>query len=85
VDSGQTPKVNVNRRIVQSIYEPSSQKSGDPKEISTVDREEGHQTIDLVERSNTRSRSRVVDLGGWVSIDHQLRKIDVRRKAGFEN
>jgi hypothetical protein len=61
-----------------------SQKSEDPKEISTVDREEGHRTIDLVERSNTRSRSRAIDLGGQVSIDHQLQKIDVQRKEGFD-
>jgi hypothetical protein len=49
-----------------------SQKSGDPKEISIVDREEGHKTINLVERSNTQSRSRVIDLGGQVSTNHQL-------------
>jgi hypothetical protein len=32
------------------------QKSGDPKEISTIDRERGCKTVDLVERSNSRSR-----------------------------
>jgi hypothetical protein len=33
----------------------SFQKSGDPKEISTVDRERDRRTIDLVERSNSQS------------------------------
>ena len=54
------------------------------KEISIVNREEGHQIVDLVERSNTLSRSKAIDLEGQVFIDHQLRKIDVWRKAGFE-
>jgi hypothetical protein len=55
-----------------------------PKEISTVDREEGHRTVDPAERSTTQVKARSLIRRTGVHRS-STQKIEVHKRAGFES